>query len=173
MQQLMLFTDVLQTEFTQAEIIACCNSDNFIGRGVECSVYRITDIICFKLYRPDFNKQEIKQIYETAKYAAKYGVAPQVYQLFENGYTTEIVRTLDLDCCEGCMDETGYCVNEHNFDCPFLLDYNGITDNELKEFYAKLSSIFASYGDLHNGNIGLDKNGNLVLIDFGFSSQLS
>lgn len=164
-QQLLLFDIDITQLFNRADIEQFVCVNNYIGGGTECSVYRITDTICFKHY-PYYAPKKIDDIFTLAQQMADYDLAPKVYQLFYDGYTTEIIQSLMRGICFGCDDNVENC----NQICNALLYENDIAIDELYELTDKLQSLYSDFSDLHNENIGI-KNGKLVAIDFGLASR--
>lgn len=167
MKQLALFADIPVYEaprFSAEHIQSIIKNNNAMAQGTECKVYQITDKVLFKYYwyaSPD----EIANIFENAKIAANCGLAPAVYQLFDSGYTTEKVQTLDFICCyEQCgWDYCGFA------DCEYkILKENDIDISDFGELCENATSLGIS--DIHLQNIGIDENGQLVCIDFGQAS---
>lgn len=118
----------------------------YLNAGSECTVYKVTDTICFKKYK---SNKDINKIYTIAKEAAELGIGPAVFGKFENGYYTEIVETP---------------FNEY----ADLLPMYGKEYSNLVKQYEEL--IGKDFNDNGYYNFGL-KNGKLIIVDFGENSQ--
>lgn len=164
MKQLALFPEIPIYEspiFSIEHIQSIIENNDFIAEGTECRVYKLSDNIVFKYYWYA-SSDEIADIFENAKIAANCGIAPAVYQLFDNGYTTEKVQTLDFDRYYEL-----YCSGQA--DCEYeILEENGIDINDFIDLCDRAEKL--SIGDMHLQNIGINENGQLVCIDFGMAS---
>lgn len=148
-----------------------CNVDTFVDRGVECVVFDIGEGMVLKLY---LSYEEAYDAYVRASIAAQHGIGPVVYgeviehycdylrgrYPFTHGYITEKVELLS--------DEL---IAEH-FDDNWEVLYNDHSDfaDEYFKLKATLVEIFGDWDDLHDQNLGFNKNGKLVAIDFGEAS---
>lgn len=119
--------------------------DNYLDCGAECYVYDLGNNTVFKLYKVemDYDRDKVQVIVETAKEYAERELGPAVLSgviEFEGefGYITEKVMTFN--------------------------EFDGEKETAaFREIADKLG--FSSYEFW--GNIGIDKNGNAVLYDFG------
>lgn len=127
--------------------------------GIECFFYNVSDDLGVKMFD---SRNERNESYDNQLYVYnKCGLAPKVYDKFDivmpDGrksycYLTERVKIL----CRTDMPSDAKKKAYHKW------------QTEIEEVVEELRGIGIVYQDTHSGNFGINKSGQMVVIDFGY-----
>ena len=106
-----------------------------------------------------FEAAAANELYENTKNDKGFNV-PKIYW----NYTTKKVLTLDK--------VNGISIREHEELKKFGVDLKILAENLIQHFLKQAVRDGFFHGDMHQGNLFVDKNGNIIPVDFGIMGRL-
>lgn len=132
-------------------------SKEFLGKGVYGEVYLTPNGTAYKsALKEPMNKNEVDIMNE----AAKLGVAPKVEGVYKDSDGN--IKGVEMEF-----------LSNHT---PMDAIPESLSPKAVEAFSEKLAALHTNgifHGDLHEGNVLIDKNGEAKIIDYGISSKIS
>ena len=144
---LMLFAYIIENSFSKAKRL----------KLVEV-VYLLREITNIEMDLR-FEAAAANELYENTKIDAGFNV-PKIYW----NYTSKKVLTLDK------VD--GVSIREHKKLKSFGVDLKNLAKNLIQQFLKQAVRDGFFHGDMHQGNLFVDRNGNIIPVDFGIMGRL-
>ena len=144
---LMLFAYIVENSFSKAKRL----------KLVEV-VYLLREITNIEMDLR-FEAAAANELYENTKFDTGFNV-PKIYW----NYTSKKVLTLDK------VD--GVSIREHEKLKSFGVDLKSLAENLIQHFLKQAVRDGFFHGDMHQGNLFVDKEGNIIPVDFGIMGRL-
>lgn len=142
-----------------------CTEENFIGEGTTRTAYRVKDKVIKKHTHPIGHKQSVNELnlYKKLKGTKLEKFIAPIHYVSEEFQITDYYEEIEKN-----EDGSGFALDCYDFDSATLKLYFYEDEEEFYDYIAQ-NGVEDTLSSLNNG---IDKNGRVVLIDYGMNNSL-